>query len=149
MKRFRCLRSPAGLLLAGFPLIAGGCASKPPAAERERRAISFERVRPVLEGSCVHCHGWQRLPSMPPLTNTAALASLRGLGGLIIPGQPENSRFFNVVTLTDDQVGAMPPTGHALSRGEVEMLREWIREGALLPVKKTSLTPRGTMPRSR
>ena len=149
MKRFRCVLFPVGLLLAGFSLAAAGCASKPPAPEQERRAVSFERVRPVLEGSCVHCHGWQRLPSMPPLTNTEALASLIGPGGLIIPGQPENSRFFNVVTLSDHQVGAMPPTGHALSRGEVQMLREWIREGALLPAKKTSPTPRGTVPRSR
>jgi len=77
-----------------------------------------------------------------------ALAALTGPGRLIVPGQPENSRFFTVVTLSDAQPGAMPPTGHAIAPEEVEALRDWIRQGAALPPGNRPLKPRGQPPRS-
>jgi mono/diheme cytochrome c family protein len=139
-----------GLMLSsGVLLGAVSCASRPPAEEQAERAASFARVRPVLEGSCVHCHGWQRLPGMPPLTDTKALAALTGPGQLIVPGHPDQSRFYAVMTLADNQTGAMPPTGHALSRKEVAALRTWIEEGAPVPFENSKLVPAGAVPRSR
>jgi hypothetical protein len=86
---------------------------------------------------------------MPAFDSTAALAALSGPGKLIVPGAPEQSRFFQVVAFSDDQPGAMPPTGHGLSPREVAVLRSWIADGAALPVKNLSLKPRGESPRSR
>ena len=140
---------PQVLLLGAALLLAASCASPPPAEEQAARAASFAKVKPVIERSCVHCHGWQRLPGMPPLTDTRALAELTGPGKFIVPGQPEQSRFFTVVTLSDNQTGAMPPTGHALTRREVAMLRTWITEGARVPWVNTKLVPEGAVPRSR
>ena len=86
---------------------------------------------------------------MPSFTSTKALASITGPGKLIVPGAPEISRFFQVMTLSDDQVGAMPPTGHALESKEIAIMRRWILEGAKLPQEDIALTPRGEAPRSR
>jgi mono/diheme cytochrome c family protein len=108
---------------------------------------AFAAARPVLESNCVHCHGTERLARMPALTDTAALARLKGTW--IIPGQPDSSRLFQVVTLTDAQPGAMPPTGHALGKADVAKLRAWIQAGAPLPEgTPVRLVPRGERPHS-
>lgn len=86
---------------------------------------------------------------MPSFNSTKALASLTGPGKLIVPGAPEMSRFYQVMTLADDQVGAMPPTGHALKSKEVAIIRQWIVDGAKLPQEDITLTPHGESPRSR
>ncbi len=99
---------------------------------------TYQRVVPLLENNCVHCHGQQRLPSMPSLADTVALSSLIGPGKLIVPGHPDSSRFLRVVTLADNQAGAMPPTGHAISPHEVELLRAWIQNGAPLPAENAA-----------
>lgn len=87
---------------------------------------------------------------MPALADTRSLAGLIGPANWIVPGHPERSRFFQVVTLTDAQPGAMPPTGHAISAAEVEKLRAWIVAGAPVPAgAPVALLPRGEGPRSQ
>lgn len=112
-------------------------------------AGSFASVRPALESNCVHCHGPNHLPNMPAFTDTQALARLTGPANWIVPGHPERSRFFQVVTFADEQPGAMPPTGYAISRAEAATLRAWIVAGAPVPDgAAVVLTPRGEGPHS-
>jgi hypothetical protein len=109
---------------------------------------SFASVRPVLERNCTHCHGLERLAGMPPFPNTGELARLIGPKNWIVPGHPERSRFLLVVKLADEAAGAMPPTGHAISRPEIEALRDWIAVGAPVPQgEPIALAPRGPGPR--
>ncbi len=138
--------SPALFLLAAVPLLFAGCAT--PTAS-PTAAAGFEQIRPVLEASCVHCHGSERLAGMPSFSSTRDLAALTGPGRLIVPGAPESSRFFQVVAMSDSDIGAMPPTGHALAPREVELLKSWIAGGAELPDKNVALRPHGRSPRSR
>ena len=137
----RFLFSSAGLLL-----LPAGCV---PAPGGGTAATSFDQVRPVLEASCVHCHGSQRMAGMPSFASTRDLAALTGPGKIIVPGAPEQSRFFQVVAMSDSDIGAMPPTGHALAPGEVAVLKAWIAGGAELPAKDVALRPQGRAPRSR
>lgn len=140
--------APALILLGSLvSALIAGCAQTPP-AESPKNVASFQRVLPLLETNCVHCHGQQRLPTMPAIADTKALAALIGPGKLIVPGAPESSRFFQVVMLTDNQAGAMPPTGHGISKAQVETLRAWIQSGAPLPAGNLALKPRGPGPRS-
>lgn len=130
-------------------LIATGCSVTGPVSSSGGKHSSFDKVRPVLEGSCVHCHGAIRLPTMPSFNSTKALASITGPGKLIVPGAPEKSRFYQVMTLSDDQAGAMPPTGHGLDPKELAIIRQWILEGAKVPQEDITLIPHGQSPRSR
>ena len=87
---------------------------------------------------------------MPAFNDTRALARITGESNWIVPGHPERSRFFQVVTLSDEQPGAMPPTGHAISKKEADTIRAWIQAGADLPDgANLKLVPRGDGPRSR
>jgi mono/diheme cytochrome c family protein len=133
-----------GVLLLG--MYSTGC-STDPASLAETAA--FKPVQAVLETNCVHCHGDNRLSMMPSIHDSRALAKLIGSGQWIVPGKPEQSRFFQVVTFPDQVPGAMPPTGHAITKQEVATLRQWIASGARVPGGATILfTPRGEMPRS-
>jgi mono/diheme cytochrome c family protein len=132
--------------LAGIALLLAGCATAPNGGTA---ATSFDQARTVLEASCVHCHGSERLAGMPSFASTRDLAALTGPGRLIVPGAPEQSRFFQVVTMSDSDIGAMPPTGHALTPREVGVLKAWIAGGAGLPEENIPLRPHGRAPRSR
>ncbi len=112
-------------------------------------AGTFGSVRPVLERNCLHCHGAQKLAHMVSFADTAALTKLRGPNLWIWPGHPEKSRLWQVVTASDNTPGAMPPTGHAISAAEAEVIRAWIAAGAPLPAENTTLTPHGEPVRSR
>lgn len=125
-------------------LLLAACATKPAS---DAGAAAFAPVRGVLETNCVHCHGDNRLSTMPPVHDTRAIGRLIGMGW-IVPGQPEASRFFQVVTFSDETPGAMPPSGHAISNQEVQILREWIKAGAKLPASNVKLSPKGPLPRS-
>jgi hypothetical protein len=54
-----------------------------------------------------------------------------------------------VTKLSDHEVSAMPPTGHALSKKQVELLSAWIQQGAPLPKENVSFNSQGESPRSR
>ncbi|MDP1586229.1 MAG: hypothetical protein Q8M07_00675 [Prosthecobacter sp.] len=110
-------------------------------------AQAFAPVQGVLKTNCVHCHGDNRLSTMPPINDTHALTKLVGTSW-IVPGKPEVSRFFQVVTFPDEIPGAMPPSGHAISPREVGILREWIKAGAKVPAHNMTLHPKGPLPRS-
>ena len=143
------LTLPRSKMMWGILLLTASCAPQYAVEKHDHRAVSFARVKPVLEHSCVHCHGANRLPGMPSLTDTRALAGLIGTGNLIVPGKPGQSRFYVVATLSDYQAGAMPPTGHALSPEDANILKEWIQNGATLPAETVKLEPKGISPRSR
>lgn len=125
-------------------LLLASCAQKPVS---EAEAVAFAPVRSVLETNCVHCHGDNRLSTMPQINDTQAIAKLIGTSW-IVPGKPEVSRFFQVVTFPDEMPGAMPPSGHAISKKDQQTLREWIKAGAKLPSQNVKLTPSGPLPRS-
>ncbi len=125
-------------------LLLASCAQKPVSVAD---AVAFAPVRSVLETNCVHCHGDNRLSTMPPINDTLAIAKLIGTSW-IVPGKPEVSRFFQVVTFPDEMPGAMPPSGHAISKKDQQTLHEWIKTGAKLPAINVKLSPQGPLPRS-
>ena len=92
-------------------------------------AIEFQRdVRPILSSMCFQCHGPDEEDREADLRfdTQAGLAS-----GAIVAGDPEASELIARVTSDDDDL-RMPPadTGKRLSRDQIEMLRQWIKQGA-------------------
>jgi len=133
-------------ILATFALAAMLASCSTPSVD-SAEAQAFAPVQGVLETNCVHCHGDNRLSTMPPINDTRALSKLIGQHW-IVPGKPEASRFFQVVTFSDETPGAMPPSGHAISKKEVQTLRDWIKAGAKVPAHNVKLSPQGSLPRS-
>lgn len=99
-------------------------------AQTEGERLFRERVAPLLERRCVHCHNDVERKGGLSL-QTAAQIQLGGDSGVaIVPRQPDDSPLLaNVV----GDPPAMPQKSKPLSAQDVEALRAWIAAGAPWP----------------
>ncbi|QJX01036.1 PSD1 and planctomycete cytochrome C domain-containing protein [Frigoriglobus tundricola] len=114
-----------GLSLAFLVLVpaAGGAQPLP-------TKIDFNRdVRPILSNNCYSCHGPDEKVRKAKLrldTREGALAAS------VVPGNPDASELVARLTATPDDASVMPPakTGKKLSPRDVDVLKQWVKEGA-------------------
>jgi hypothetical protein len=110
--------------------------------------IEFNRhIRPLLSDNCFHCHGPDNLAREADLRLDGDLTE--HIQKLIVPGKPDSSKFFGRLISTDKHKH-MPPadSGKSLTNEEIELFREWIKQGAewsqhwayVLPVKSEAPT---------
>ena len=88
-------------------------------------------VQPILERSCYVCHGEQQ--QMGQLRLDSKQAALRGgvSKKTLVPGQPDASELYQRIAGTSPQ--ARMPMGGELAAAEIELIRQWIEEGAEWP----------------
>ena len=104
-------------------------------ARQPTRQIDFNRdVRPILADKCWGCHGPDAAAKKIKLrldSEEAATADLGGGRRAIVPGAVERSQLARRITASDEAM-RMPPvdSGHGLSRAEIDLLLEWIKQGA-------------------
>ncbi|AMV21311.1 DUF1553 domain-containing protein [Planctomyces sp. SH-PL14] len=100
--------------------------------------IDFNRdIRPLLSNNCFFCHGpdpAERKGGVDGLRLDTFEGATTDLGSghvAISPGKPDTSALLERIT-TDDPDLQMPPKGKGkrLTPAEVELVREWIRQGA-------------------
>ena len=99
--------------------------------------IDFNRdVRQILSNNCFRCHGpdeKERKGGSDGLRLDTLAGATADLGGYapIVSGKPEESELIKRITSTDPDL-VMPPGqgGKKLSPREIELLTEWIRQGA-------------------
>ncbi len=131
----RCAEWLAGLA-AVAPILCAGA------------SVEFGRdVQPLLSDRCFACHGpdaAQRQADLRLDQRTAAITP--GLSGRapIVPGDPAASELMRRVA-APDPVRRMPPAyaGHApLEASEIEILRQWIEQGAEYSIHWAFVAPR-------
>ncbi len=122
------------------------CLLVPGAADADE-AIDFSReIRPILAEHCLHCHGpdaRQRKADLRLDELASAIADRRGLQA-IAPGKPERSALLERVQSDDPDV-QMPPADagqRRLTRGEIDLLRLWIAQGAKWSAHWSFVAPR-------
>ncbi len=99
--------------------------------------VDFNRdVRPILSRHCTSCHGGVKQASgVSFLQREKALGSGKSGKPVVVAGRPEASELLRRVLLPDTDEDRMPPTDHGdgqrLASAEVEILRSWIRAGAI------------------
>src|SRR5262249_40457919 len=104
-------------------------------ARQPERRIDFNRdIRPILADKCWACHG----PDAPNKkiklrldSEDAAKADLGRGRRAIVPTHPEQSQLALRIA-AEDEAMRMPPvdSGRSLTKREIELLIEWIRQGA-------------------
>jgi hypothetical protein len=97
------------------------------------RDVDFEsEVRPLLSQRCGSCHG----PTVKKsgLRLDAKSFAFRGSdgGAVIVTGRSSESELIRRVTSSDPEL-RMPPEGDPLSSSEIQLLQQWIDEGACWP----------------
>ncbi|MCC7420863.1 MAG: DUF1553 domain-containing protein [Planctomycetaceae bacterium] len=138
---------PAVAFCAGVALLTSSAPAAP---------LDFNRdVKPILSNACFKCHGFdpaERKGGTDGLRLDTADGATVDLGGYaaIVPGKPEQSELLKRVTAEDES--AMPPkgSGKRLTPKEVQILTEWIKQGAkysqhwayVKPVRSAVPTPK-------
>ncbi len=118
----------ASFALAGAPARAEAPEGPPASAA----AAFFEsKVRPVLVGSCLQCHGAKKQRGDLRLDSRAALLQGGERGPAVVPGDPDHSLLIQAVRHAHDDL-KMPPNKR-LSDADVQALAAWVKGGAAWP----------------
>lgn len=98
-------------------------------------AFFYDKIEPILAEQCYRCHGEKEKGGLTLKDRARALEG--GDSGLaaIVPGQPEES-FLIELTGPDAGDDRMPPKGEGLSSEEIELLAQWVKDGAAMPGEK-------------
>lgn len=89
--------------------------------------ISFSNdVFPIIDNRCMNCHGGERIEEGLNMTSYSGIlaGSINGL--IVIPGDPENSLFVEMVATQK-----MPKRGAKLTPAQVQIFSDWVAQGAL------------------
>ena len=103
-------------------------------------------VKPILNKKCISCHGGvKQQGGFSLLFREEALKVTESGKRAIVPGDPDASEMIRRLTLKDEEE-RMPYKKHPLPDEEIDLLRQWISEGAewgthwaYLPVKEPAL----------
>jgi hypothetical protein len=92
---------------------------------------SFSRdIQPLLSEHCFVCHGPNEAEAGLRLDGADhASATLDSGARAIQPGRPDQSELLRRVSSSDESI-RMPPEGDALSKEDIDRLRQWIAGGA-------------------
>ncbi|MDZ4290079.1 MAG: c-type cytochrome domain-containing protein, partial [Prosthecobacter sp.] len=117
---------PAGLALVGSVLMVHGDL---------RAALDFNKdIRPILSEHCFSCHGFDEPARKAGLrldTRDGATRAAKSGEVAVVPGQAAKSELVKRIT-TEDADDLMPPVKHGkpLTPRQIEMLQQWVVEGA-------------------
>lgn len=88
--------------------------------------LTYERdILPILQRSCLVCHGKAKKRGKLDLSTFAAVLKGGDEGTALVPGKPAESPI-----LTTILAGKMPPGGKKLPPRDIRTIREWIQSGA-------------------
>jgi mono/diheme cytochrome c family protein len=120
-------RFPTAVVLAFVIQFGSNLNAADPAGAEE---VVFARdIQPLLAKHCLVCHGPDKSEAGLKLNSAEqAGAKLDSEQRAIVPGQPIQSELLRRVRATGDE--RMPPEGDPLSSKDIELLEQWIRQGA-------------------
>jgi uncharacterized membrane protein len=88
--------------------------------------VSFANdIHPLLESRCVNCHGGQKTEKELNMTSYEGVMAGSEDGPAVIPGDAANSPMAELVAN-----GKMPKRGPKLTPDQVQLIVDWINQGA-------------------
>jgi mono/diheme cytochrome c family protein len=98
-------------------------------AEADEPVDFRKQIAPIFEQHCVRCHAPGNSKGDVSLATVDDLKS----NGYVIAADPEGSYLIELVTAHDGEPPAMPKEAKPLSTDEVNLLRQWVGQGAQWP----------------
>ena len=87
------------------------------------------QIQTIFNNSCTSCHLYGHNSGLN-LTTYSTTMTGGNSGSVIVAGDHANSELYNRITLPETANGDMPPTG-SLSQSDIDLIAQWIDEGAL------------------
>jgi hypothetical protein len=123
----------AGLSLSAFAKDVDTSKLPPPSA---RTGLTYSNdVKPILDSSCIKCHGPQKPKAKLRLDSLEGVLKGGEDGKVVNPGNSAKSVLvINIAHLGDEDDWMPPPTNklniHQLTPEQVGLIRAWIDQGA-------------------
>jgi mono/diheme cytochrome c family protein len=109
---------------ANVPTEAAPGASDP--AAPAKGTVSFATdLAPILQDSCVSCHGGEKTSKGLDLKTYASLMTGSQNGAVIVAGDAANSKLVQKI-----QSGSMPKRGTKWTAAQLQLLVDWVNAGA-------------------
>ena len=101
--------------------------SSPTTAAAAGTTVSFSaEILPLLQSRCLNCHGGQRTEEGLSLASHADLMAGSENGAVIFAGDAVNSQLVEMVATQE-----MPKRGPKLTPDQVQLITDWVNQGAL------------------
>lgn len=109
------------------------------AADSPARVRFVSDIRPLLKKHCFECHGADAQEGGLRLDLRSVALEGGDSGYAVIPGDSTQGALIERVTSGDPDV-RMPPEGDPLSTAEIDLLKQWIDQGADWPPEADDVT---------
>jgi hypothetical protein len=100
-----------------------------------------KEIKPILEQSCTKCHGPEKPKGALRLDIKDGLLKGSKSGKVVVAGQADDSRLYEVITLPKDDPDHMPAEGDPLPQAQTDLIRDWINQGLKWPDGVTLQVP--------
>ena len=105
-------------------------------------AIDYSKdVKPILQSKCVLCHGPLRNESGLRLDYSGGIAQGGDRGPSVIAHDIAGSLLMQVIEGMSTDIKRMPEDGEPLSETQIQILRQWIKEGAVMHAEPEPFRP--------
>ena len=102
--------------------------------------VDYEsQIQTIFNNNCTSCHIYGHTSGLN-LTMYSGTMTGGNSDSTIVAGDHANSELYNRITLPETANGDMPPTG-SLSQSDIDLIAQWIDEGALEVPQVEGVTP--------
>jgi uncharacterized membrane protein len=132
MKKQFILIIIALVFVCAFVIFQNGAMGNVIAAQPSQTVVSVENVSysrdiyPLVERRCIKCHGGEFPSEGLSMESYQSLMSGSQNGQVIVAGDANNSLIIEKI-----ESGEMPKRASNLTAEQIELIRQWINEGAL------------------
>ncbi len=100
-------------------------------------AFFTDKVQPILEANCVGCHNPEKTKGKLLMHTLDSFMKGGENGVIVVAGKPDESPLIKRITLPKDDDDIMPPKDGPLATGDIDILKQWITQGAGWPAGVT------------
>ena len=123
----------AAAILWQPPIVAAQDAAPPP----NTPAFYTERVLPIFEANCYHCHGGMFHRGGLSMSSRAGMLKGGHNGAAIVPGNAQQSLLIQLIRHEGPADYPMPmPPKSKISDADIATVTQWIQAGAVMPPEK-------------
>ena len=118
-------RSVSAAVIVGCVVLYGNCLAQ----EHSAKLTFDDDIKPLLARRCSTCHNSDRTEADLNVTDFISLMQGGGSGEVIEPFSSDDSFLVKLVTHEDSP--EMPPSGNKIPEQEINLLKQWVDQGAL------------------
>lgn len=118
-------QTPAAATDTSAPATEAPAATEPAAAAGATVSFASE-ILPIIQSRCINCHGGDEIEEGLSMNTHADIMAGSENGAILVPGDAASSLIIEMVASGD-----MPKRGPKLTPPQVQLIADWINQGAL------------------